>query len=204
MKLNLLPCYQIVCSRGIYSILLWDGEAFVLYDKTDEKPETVGNFIVYKDIGLSTAEQKLYRLMFIDEGRGICLTKMEIVFSAYRLYGGGTFICNYLEEKGNASGSAESWSAIRPLAEELSVELWGKPYGAEKFNCFIKYDSGFPVLTYLQPGGIFAGATVIVKVQDSAVDENGYISYRANGRWYHIENYPLPDGSSSWRFSAKD
>ena len=99
MQLNLLPCYQVVYSEGAYFLLKWDRLQcrYEFVQKTEEKPEHMGNCLVIYDRRISTPTQKNYRLWWIDEAKGLCLSD-PLALSKW-MYRDGNFLCSKRNSK---------------------------------------------------------------------------------------------------------
>lgn len=191
MELNFKPCYQIVFSYGIYSLQIWDSQqkSYVEQFCTDEKPQAIGNFIIFRDLKASSDEQKIYRTWYYDDQRGICVFNIDILFNDWCWYE-GNFLCAYPLADGK-----EQWLLIAP--KTLQATLLGQPIGQSQYKCFVSSQDK-TLLHYFQRSLLQA-----VAVDDIWSDSAGSVFYRIRGDIYGMEKYPLPDGGSNWRFALK-
>ncbi len=98
MNLNLLPCYQIVCSEGRYYLSRWDAvsKKYECLQETDEIPQSVGNCIVFHSENPLQQERKLYGVWWVDERNGRCIIG-NMLFSRW-MYCEGNFLCAHRGE----------------------------------------------------------------------------------------------------------
>ena len=199
MNLNLLPCYQIVCSEGRYYLSRWDAvsKKYECLQETDEIPLSVGNCIVFHSENPLQQERKLYGVWWVDERNGRCIIG-NMLFSRW-MYCEGNFLCAH---RGENTGS-EQWEMIIPHENHqcLSRISLGQMIGSEKYKCFVNDGKGNKkILSYFPRGYCQRGLKELVEVDECRTTADGRVCYRIGSQVYSCDEFSLPDGSKGWRF----
>lgn len=200
MDLNLLPCYQVVYCNRKYFLSQWDicQKTYVCCLETEEKPEIAGNFLIFHLPDSSLPGKKLYGLWCVNDTEGYCIGDKNILFDHwYKLE--GHFLCTCLENRNELVGENEApqWYLIRQNQMTLEKIVLGQALGNPRFRCFVNTSEteNETCLSFFQRGILQR-----IKIDRLQIDEQGYIWYQIENLVYGIEEYPLPDGGSNWRF----
>ncbi len=196
MQLNLLPCYQVVHSEGAYFLCKWSGGRYEIQEITREKPECIGNCIVFYDKASSSPFQKRYRLWWIDEDDGCCLS-CKHAFDKW-MYHEGHFLCCHQHSNRHPE---EEWKMVMPdeKKQALSTIILGQMI-CDKFMCFILKNEKQEIILSSFPRGYVQQGTRQQVVIDDYFVVNGGVWYRIGDEVFYSSEFSLPDGSKGWRF----